>query len=64
MAPDRTLEAAVAWRTVASPSGTISMVHQRAQLQDEIDIGLPGQDGTVAAEKAQPVAVAPTTSAS
>jgi len=48
--PDRTLEAAVAWRTVASPSGAISMVHQRAQL-DEIDIGLPGHDGTVAAEE-------------
>lgn len=45
----RTLEPAVAWRAVASPtSNSIRMVHQRAQL-DEIDIGL-GHDGEVAAE--------------
>jgi len=41
---ERTLEPAVAWRTLASATGKISMVHQRAQL-DDIDIGLAGHDG-------------------
>jgi hypothetical protein len=35
---ERTLEPAVAWRMVAGPEGRISMLHQRAQL-DEISIG-------------------------
>jgi mono/diheme cytochrome c family protein len=56
---DRTLEPAVAWRTVASASGKITMVHQRAQL-DDIDIGLPGHDGEASAEDdASPAMMAP-----
>jgi mono/diheme cytochrome c family protein len=44
----RTLEPAVAWRTIPTPSGSVTMLHQRAQL-DEIDIGL-GHDGETSAE--------------
>jgi hypothetical protein len=49
--PTRTLEPAVAWRAVASPkTGSIRMVHQRAQL-DEIDIGLGHGDGETSSEE-------------
>jgi hypothetical protein len=52
VSPARTLEPAVAWRAVASPtSDSIRMVHQRAQL-DEIDIGLG--HGDVSDEEAPP----------
>lgn len=46
--PERTLEPAVAWRIIPTPSGSVTMVHQRAQV-DEIDIGL-GHDGELSAE--------------
>jgi hypothetical protein len=52
----RTLEPAVAWRIVSSPtSEAIRMVHQRAQL-DEIDIGLGHGDGEASAEDGSGVA--------
>lgn len=44
----RTLEPAIAWRTLETPAG-VMMLHQRAQL-DDVDIGLPGHGAEAEAE--------------